>query len=245
MADPIKAWSFSRLSTFENCPYQAQLAYVDKIAELPRPAPVKGNEHANDRGSRIHQGAEDYVKGKRDEQLPEMKKFEAEFTRMRKMYAEGDVSLEHMWCFDRDWRAVGPKDFDNIWLRVIIDGLVFLNSEEAVVIDYKTGKKWGNEVKHAQQCQLYQLSTFLKYPQLKKITTELWYLDQDDIMTMSFTREQGLRFWQNFNDRGMEVTGTTLYKPKPNGHSCRFCPYGPEESSNKWLNKNGACPHGV
>lgn len=244
--DTIKAWSFSALSTYEECPFHSKLSKILKVPELPRPMPPNGKtEHANDRGSRVHDEAEYFVKGERDSLLKDLKTFEPEFLALRQWYEAGKVSLEHMWCFNRDWHPVKPDDFKNTWLRIKLDALVFLTDTTGLVIDYKTGKKWGNEIKHAQQGQLYQLGAFIKYPQLEYVTTEFWYLDQNEISSMNYRRDQGLRFYNKFNKRGLEMTTDTVFKPKPNGHSCKFCPYGPEEFSNKWVNKNGACPHGV
>ena len=36
-----------------------------------------------------------------------------------------------------------------------------------------------------------------------------------------------------------------VFSPRPSAWNCRFCPYGPEDTSNKWVNKSGACPHGA
>ena len=65
-----------------------------------------------------------------------------------------------------------------------------------VVIDYKTGKRWGNEVKHAQQTQLYALGTALRYDEIQNVYTELWYLDLDELVSMSMTRSQALTILQ-------------------------------------------------
>lgn len=46
--------------------------------------------------------------------------------------------------------------------------------KETILIDLKTGKRDHNEIKHAEQIQLYQL-----YPGLQQVTTELWYLDEE------------------------------------------------------------------
>ena len=59
----IKAWSFSRLSIFEQCKLRTKLAYIDRIPEPPRPLPPGKTEHANDRGTRIHDAAERFVRG--------------------------------------------------------------------------------------------------------------------------------------------------------------------------------------
>jgi hypothetical protein len=224
----IKAWSASRLDVYETCPKRAEFQYVQRIPEPDRGPPPKGmKEWANDRGSRVHEHCEHYVFGRVDKQIAEMKAFESEFTRMRELAQDGHVLAEDMWAFDRNWASCDVKDFANIWARVIIDAVVFdpQSPEIATVIDYKTGKRVFNEIKHAKQVQLYQLASFLRYPQLQHVTTELWYLDQNEMFQQKFTRSQGLKFLKGFNERGIAMTTATRFPPKPNMHNCRFCPY--------------------
>ena len=241
----VKAWSFSRLQNFEECPLRIKFSVLDKIPEPPRPKPPNGKEHANDRGSRIHDHAELFVRDEVQKPCYEMRHFQPEFDNLKKRFHVEQVELENMWCFDSDWNPVPSNDFANTWVRIKLDAMVFPTETHGVVIDYKTGKKFGNEPKHAHQAQLYQLGAFLRYPDLQEVTTEFWYLDQDQITKMHFTRKQGLRYWRPFNTRGLKMTSETEFKPKPNGYSCRFCPYGPKETSNKWVNKSGDCQHGV
>ena len=49
------------MTTFEQCKFRAKLQYVDKIPEPERPLPPGKTEHANDRGTRIHDAAENFV----------------------------------------------------------------------------------------------------------------------------------------------------------------------------------------
>lgn len=247
MQQTLKSWSFSALQVFESCPFRSKLAKIDKIPEPERPAPPNGKEHANDRGSRIHDHAENFVRGKTDIMLPEMLKFEQGFLNLRKLFEQDKVEMEDMWCFNDAWQDVEPNDWNNIWTRIKLDAIVFLgdNEEHAVVIDHKTGKKFGNEIKHGQQLQLYALATALLFDNIEKITAELWYLDQNELTSLTFTRKQALRFLRSWNERGMKMTTETQFNPKPNKNSCMFCPYGPVEMSNKWVNKSGHCKHGV
>lgn len=246
MADTISTWSFSALQVYEECPRHSKLARLLKAPTLPRPAPPKGGEHANDRGSRIHDHAEFYVRGKYPGMCPEMGTYNDEFEALKQRFTDqpDTLELENMWCFDEEWNVVEP-DSPHIWLRVKLDALAFLSETAAAVIDYKTGKKYGNEVKHGQQGQLYQLAAFLRYPQLEELWVEFWYLDKDEITQTHFTREKGLRLWRTFNTRASKMTTDVDFTPKPNAHSCKFCPYGPKEFSNKWVAKNGLCEDGV
>lgn len=232
----IKAWSYSRLAIYEQCPFRAKLAYIDRIPEPERPLPPGRVEHANDRGTRIHDAAERYVKDD-IEMLPDISKyFKEEFIRLKALFKEGKVSLEGEWGFTDEWEPTQWMS-SNVWARIKLDALVFLSDTEAVVIDYKTGRKFGNEIKHAEQCQLYQLATFFRYPNLQRIHTELWYLDQDDLSSMSYTREQGLRFYNNFHNRGTAITTADEFPSKPSTYACKWCPYSPRGS--------GDCPDGV
>ena len=52
----IDRWSYSRLGTYESCPKKAYYSYVEKIPQEQHPAAQ--------RGTRIHQLAEDYIVGK-------------------------------------------------------------------------------------------------------------------------------------------------------------------------------------
>lgn len=221
----FKAWSYSRLTIFEQCKLRAKLAYIDRIPEPPRPLPPGKTEHANDRGSRIHEAAELYVKGG-VELVTELQLFQAEFKALRAWYTAGGVSLEGEWAVNRDWMPVGWNSQD-VWARVKLDAMVMIEPTHALVIDYKTGKKNGNEIKHGEQAQLYQLATFLRYPELERVTTELWYTDLDDITRMSYTRDQGMRFFPGFDKRGELMTSCEDFKANPNMFSCRWCPYGP------------------
>lgn len=227
----ISTWSFSRLSDFERCRFLAKLKYVDKIPEPQRPLKPGQTEHANDRGTRIHEAAELFVKDPAISLIPELAKFETQFNELRDLYAQGKVILEQDWAIDMDWVPTAWTS-KTAWNRAKLDAFVHVNQTQGRAIDYKTGKKYGNEVKHAEQLQLYQLLSFMRFPDLQEITVELWYIDQgpDQTTKMTFTRDQGLRFYKNFNERGLAVTTCEDFTPNPNAYSCKWCMYGPKGS---------------
>lgn len=235
---PIRAWSHSRLLVFEQCKLHTKLAVVDRIPEPPRPLPPGKSEHANDRGTRIHDSAERYVKGG-VELVSELQWFAKEFEAMRDLHAKGKVSLEGEWAFDRAWEPTAWMS-SNAWCRVKIDALVWMAASKVVVVDYKSGKRYGNELKHAEQMQLYQLATFIKYPKVKEVTVELWYTDLDELHDKTYTREQGLRFLPGFEARGVTLTTCEDFPPNPNPFTCKWCPYKPEA-----LGGSGHCSVGV
>src|SRR5207344_1033357 len=129
---------------FEKCRYLAKLKYVDKIPEPPRPLPVGKSEQANDRGTRVHDAAELFVKGG-VELVPELKACREKLEELKRLYAQGKVSLEGEWAFNQDWE---PRAWtsDDAWVRMKLDALVRPGDHTARVIDYKTGRRNGNEV---------------------------------------------------------------------------------------------------
>jgi hypothetical protein len=228
----INKVSFSRLIEFEKCNYAAKLRYIDKIPEPPRPLPPGKTEHANDRGVRVHECAELYVRGG-VELIPELKKCRDKLDQLKRLHAEGKVELEGEWAFDENWAQVDWTD-DRAWVRMKLDALVRPDATSARVIDYKTGRRMGNEVKHTEQGQLYQLGAFLRIPELTDITVEFWYVDLGEYEIKQYTRAQGMAYFDKYQKRLQAMSDCTEFKPNPNVYSCKWCPY-----------RGNACEYGI
>lgn len=222
----ISSWSFSFLQVFESCAYRAKLARIDKI-------PDNQPKTAADRGTAIHLEAENYVIGKGDF-THNLRFFQDDLTALQRHYAAGRVICEEEWGYSRDWTVAGWK---SAWLRLKLDALCMLTPQHAVAIDYKTGKRFGNEIKHAEQLQLYALCTLIRYPEVEKVTTELWYFDQNELASFEMKRSQIGKFLRIFDRRGRAVTEATDFKPNPNIHSCKYCPYHKD--------RQGDCKFGI
>jgi hypothetical protein len=228
----IKTVSFSRLQDFEKCQHLAKLKYVERVPEPERPLPSGKKEHANDRGTRVHDAAELYVRGK-VELISELEEFETDFDELKRLFAEGAVSLEGEWAVNRNWEPVAWASSD-AWCRMKLDAMVRTSPTSARVIDYKTGKRYGNEVKHTEQGQVYQLATFLRFPELEHIVVEFWYTDLGEKDFKVYTRAQGTSYFDKYDARFASVTECTEFKPNPNAFSCKWCPY-----------KGNACEYGL
>ena len=227
----ISKVSFSRLQDFEKCKYLAKLKYVDKVQEPLRQLPQGKTEFANDRGTRVHDGAELYVRGG-VELLPELKTFSADFEELRTLFSKGSVALEGEWAVNTSWEPVA-WDSNDAWCRMKLDALV-LEGTKARVIDYKTGKRYGNEVKHTEQGQIYQLGAFMRYPDLENIDVEFWYVDLGEKDVKKYTRTQGMAYFDKYHNRLLAMSTCTEFKPNPNAYSCKWCPY-----------RGNACEYGI
>jgi CRISPR/Cas system-associated exonuclease Cas4 (RecB family) len=169
-----------------------------------------------DRGSSIHKLAEDYVKGTIRNLPPELKSFAAEFKVLRKEKA----IAEEQWAFTAQW---GMSDWfgPSAWLRVMTDASL-IKGDTLRVIDYKTGKE---REEHKLQLELYQLAGLLRYPDIQKVSAELWYLDLGKIApeeTSFITRDKLNALKLVWMKRTKAMLSDTRFAPKP-GNYCRWC----------------------
>lgn len=213
---PIPSWSFHRLVEFEKCPYSVYLSAVEKHK------PPKSE--ALDRGLRLHDEAEGYVKGNRD-QLEEIETFQDDFNWLRDQYQQNLAMAEDDWAFTTDWTPTGWFA-DDTWCRMKLDALVQFTPAHALTIDYKTGKP--NKIKHTQQGQLYVVGAFLQQPALEQVDVEFWYLDHDTkSKRMSYTRDQAEAMRKRWHIRGMALTNAVNFPPRPSRMNCKFCDHKP------------------
>lgn len=223
MTPQIKTVSFSRLQDFEKCKYLAKLKYVDRVPEPERPLPPGKTEHAHNRGSRIHEAAELYVKGG-VELTHELAQFKEDYEELRQMFSEGLVTLEGEWAVNQDWTPVAWNSSD-AWCRMKLDAMVKTSDVTARVIDYKTGRRAGNEVKHTEQGHIYQLATFLRFPELEEIVVEFWYLDLGEKDIKRYNRAQGVSYFDKYHNRLKAISDCEEFNPNPNAFTCKWCAY--------------------
>lgn len=225
----IQSGSYTRLDKYENCPLRAKLEYVDRIPEPDRGDPPRGlKEWPNDRGIRVHDECDQFVRGNIPTLPSEVQDWEQEFKSLQALFKKGKVLPEEMWTYDKNWN-VCPVRSKKVYFRIKADAVVFFSDQDVLLIDYKTGKRKGNEVKHAQQLQVYVIGAFLRYPALESVTTELWYLDlpEEDLHSQTFRRSQGMVLHRSLTARMERMTTAKTFPPNPNRFTCKWCPYGP------------------
>lgn len=128
--------SFSRVQDYEKCPLQFKYKHLDKIPD-PAPELPEGQEHAKDRGTRIHKLAEDFV-GSDDHEVPEELKWHSKrFLTLQKLHKKGIVDLELQVAFDRDWKLSAGNDFENTVYRMVADVVVWPSSTKVIIVDHK------------------------------------------------------------------------------------------------------------
>jgi CRISPR/Cas system-associated exonuclease Cas4 (RecB family) len=229
----LTSWSFSRLMSYESCPMRVKLRYIDKMPEPPLPP-----DNPMERGNRIHNCLENYIKGTGGLHGCEARaidKFVPMLDALAELHANDQATAEQDWLFDSDWNVCSK---DGYWLWSKLD--YFAKDEAnnlAVIGDWKSGKSQYKVVEHMQQTQLYAAIAALREPWIDKVITEIAYVDEGHIKTVIYTRDEALAFVGRFQKRVDRMLNDTLFRPNPNKQTCRFCPYSPRGT--------GACAVGV
>ena len=216
----IYQWSYSRLKTYEGCPKQAFFRYVQKIKEPP----VKAME----RGKEIHKTCEEYIRGREIVLTGTLKDFEDGLNILKENYRKGHVLCEGDWAWDKDWNKTDWFGYDT-WGRAKVDAFYHDDStNEATVIDFKTGRYEGNQEGHREQCELYASICLLRYPELEKITTEMWYLDHNKIDRYEYDKNTIENKRKKLTERAIIMTTAEDFPAKPDKWKCRWCYFGKE-----------------
>lgn len=229
---PVRSWSFSLLKDYEACPYRVYLARVER---QPQPEPDDPN-HPLVRGDRIHHEAEDYIRGT-GPLTKDLRKVESTLNELRFAFDDGQVEVEQKWGFDREWTPV-EWDAGECWLRVICDVVRHMDNDTLEIVDWKTGKSFGNEVKHTQQRQLYAIAAFMRYPNATHVKARMLYTDEGKEKSNHYDRSMLAQMQAQWDKRGGALTNALTFPPKPNRGNCKYCPFG-------IANGTGVCAYSV
>jgi len=218
---PVPTWSFSTLKAFEQCPYRVYLSKVGKIREEQGTAAARGNQ--------VHEAAEEYVRGETDTLSKDLEKFALALTNLRDKYAEGTVEIEQEWGFDKHWNPCA-WDADELWGKMKLDVFVRDAGDSCQIIDYKTGKRRGNEIKHTDQGIVYVIGAMMRYPEIEYAQVEFWYTDEGTRLTKSYTREHVLFLIPNLERRAYRLTTCKDFPPRPSAFTCKWCSHKATDS---------------
>lgn len=213
---PLRSWSFSALMVYEQCPYRS---YLSRVQKIPEP-----ESEAMNRGTRIHQSIEDFITGKEAELSKEVKHHRDMIEGFRVNYEDGSVEVEGEWGYDRQW-AINDWRSPNTWARIKLDLIDWQDENSAVVIDWKSGRKFGNEVKHATQLITYAIGAFMRFPHLEYVFGQMVYVDKNEVLTGRYTLDDVRMFKPKIEERALRMTTATEFPPKPSKMNCKWCPY--------------------
>lgn len=220
MENPVKSWSYSAYSLYDQCPAKYKYLKIDKLPE-PR-------SEALIRGDLIHKEIEAYLTGVVVE-IPESAKNFADLLPSLKAI---DPYVEQSWGFDSKWKNARWNDWKNCWLRVKTDVCIVYPDDTGEIIDHKTGKKYGE---NKEQLDLFALAAMHRHPEVKNWTLRLWYLDSGEEVIDERNRSTKDKMKAEWLGRIGPMFADTTFAPRPN-RFCRWCHF---RKSN-----GGPCSHG-
>lgn len=217
MAGYSFAFSYSRWSTWKDCPKQYRLKNIDKIDTGP---PSK----ALVEGRKVHDDIGKWLNGA-DEPMPD--RLEKHFSVLGQQIRDLPKSVkkvEVQQAYDRDRRPVSWFG-KNAYTRFIWDAAVIVDAGKKIsAVDWKTGRPYGS---YDDQMQIFSIPAFWTYPNCEVFTGHLLYLDTGDDKEFEFTREQ----FDSYIERTWLANISMMEADKsfpatPSRDACKFCDFG-------------------
>lgn len=223
-AGKIKAWSFSVLQQYNECPAKVKFSKLDKVAEPKAEALL--------RGTALHQLCENYLRGVSQECPTELTKIAAQLRELRDLKAVPEAEF----AFRRDWSACGWFDKD-CWLRVKADAVIppmVDGGGEAKIADFKSGKLREDHSEYDKQLELYALAIFLTYPLAQIVHTELIFIDVGVTLESDapFTRDMVDGLKAKWEEAAKPLLMDEVFAPRPSAQACRWCFYAKAKNGN-------------
>ena len=218
MSKTISAWSYSRLSTWMQCPFKAKLLMIDKLKE-----PTNA---AMERGSNIHKKLEAYMSTNKGRVFKEMGPYKAYLSGLRKNKKNYKAfATEMQVAFNKDLKQVDWFGWD-AWLRAILDLYILEDDNKAIIIDYKTGRR-KNE--HVDQADMYAAVFYLlnknTFNKSGGLSVQFLYVDQPNIEEMlekSYNMKTCEKHLKRFLKMGEAMTKDEAFTKKPS-NNCKWC----------------------
>lgn len=204
------AFSYSRYSDYDQCPYKAALKHIMKQKE---PA-----NQAMERGILIDKAAENFLLGKLKALPPELKLLKKEYTEMKALKPK----CQQQWALSALWKPVDwfAKD---AWCRIKMDAEARAKGDPTTlwVDDTKSGKPRGS---YGAQMSLYGLGAFIVYPLVRKVRARLLFTDHGPAATVieEYDRKDVPTMQKDWLKRVKAMFADRRFAPKP-GNYCTWC----------------------
>lgn len=212
------ALSYSRLSTYQNCPRKFKLQYLDKAF------PDDSDNPNFVRGNRVHGQLEAYVmwlnSGKSVEKPPMCQEALNAVPLVDAVYASYTTVLpEQQLCLDKNWKKIGWFD-KRAYLRAILD-VVAYKPGKGLIMDYKTGKVRDYDT-YGGQLHLNAAMLFAIEPEMMEIDVAYLFVDHKQTVKVHFDRSQYEEFKKYFIGQHLTVNSESEWGPKINQY-CKWC----------------------
>lgn len=230
----LKATSYKMLKMYRSCPFSVYLKYIKRV---PEPAPDPKYDDKRKRGIQAH----DDLQATINDGAP-VPKIAEPFAEIIADYINLGAVAEGDEYFNRQWQIIphhamqfNERGYPTGHWLVVKKDVRIRTPEFSIVVDWKTGKKHGNEIDHFEQMKLYAVTEWIIAPGLPEYVVELQYLDQKDTWSHTFKPQELERHWAAFDGDFAVMFNDRIFRTKPSILACRYCPFNLK-------NGTGACP---
>lgn len=226
---PKNPVSWSRIETFEQCARKYELQNILKVMPFTETKQQK-------RGKDVHKILEDRGKLLRTDKsvefaptsYPEVERVMPLLKNLIRL--ADDVVIESNFAINERFTKTGYFD-DDVWLRFVID-LAVKRKDEAVAIDWKTGKNYG----YKDQLKLFAaLLLDVVWPDVERVKTAYVFVDTKEKSEKTFERKQLDAIWEEFNERIFNIDYAIAKGefPATKNRFCNWCEATPAQCKYK------------
>jgi hypothetical protein len=202
MLDKPTRWSYSSLSTYEECPAKWRYEYIDGIRTPPSPA--------MERGTMLHSMCEKVLNGE-IETPGEL----AQIGRVLERLKANEAKPERAWRLDSEWKPVDSGS----WVIGIID-VHFFKDGALHVYDFKSGRSYPS---HSKQLELYSLIGLCTFPEAQRAEVGAIYIDTGKLQRRrTIDRAEAPALLANWTGRARKMFADNDLLPTP-GSGCYWC----------------------
>ena len=258
-------YSHSRLGTYENCPFQYKLRYVDRLK------PILGNSIESFMGSMVHDSLEWLYKLAQDSNIVSKESLVNKYDELWSENWKDDIRVVKKDLTADNFKETGKTCLERYYDRYHpFDQAITIGLEERMMIqlpedkkmqgyidrldkiadghlsvhDYKTSNRVPPQAKADQDRQLglYALAVHQKYPEIKKIDLVWHYVRFDEEVRSSRTEQQLDIMVENTVNLIKAVETATELKNFPTKTSilCNWCEFKAQcpEYSHQYASQN-------
>lgn len=245
----MASYSHSRIETYQNCPRQYKLHYIDKV-EIEETESIEAFL-----GARVHEALEKLYKDVRMTKVPKLEEIIAEFDRawdenwhdgvmiVRKQYDAENYRQVGRKCISRyyeryypfndattiatEYRVAFPLDDQGkYWIQGVIDRLAVRKDGTYEIHDYKTSGSLPSQknIDQDRQLALYQIGVKQYWPDVERIELIWHYLFFDLEMRSTRSPEDLQRVKSEVIELINKIENDTEFRPIE-GPLCDWCAY--------------------
>lgn len=208
----IIAWSYSRLSTFETCPYKFKREALDKAYPFEETAAIA-------EGNRVHKALEERVRDGKPLTDQGLSHYEPLATKLESF--KGTKYFERQFAFNT--KLVQVDWFDKrVWLRGAVDYYV-KHGNKIKALDYKTGKQKPG----FDQLELFAAMLMTVHPDVDEVDCRYIWLKTMTSTSKTFIRDDLEAIWDKYRARSEAIqvcNQNDVWQKKRNGLCRNWCP---------------------